>query len=160
MPPRKAGVNFNHHFWERRRPKHLLTGKIVYSSCASPFSALGKDYLGCLAAKHGTCRNIARVRHGPVEERVLDALRHQLMQPEHVELFVKEFTTEWNLLTVKASASTRPTNESWQLWSASSPNSARLFRARTILRLSKRHVPWSSGSSSAPRRMTVRLGSS
>ncbi len=193
-PPRKAGVDPNHHFWERRRPKHLLTGKIVCSSCASPFSALGKDYLGCLAAKHGTCRNISRVRRGSVEKRVLDALRHQLMQPEHVELFVKEFTTEWSRLTVKAAASAEADQRelaAWELqacqprrcnrgrcmrlacsssstsWkpagrlykvtspsppcrrrcririspkstAASLPNSMRLFRARTILRLSKR----------------------
>ena len=98
------GGGSKHRYWEKRRPRHLLSGKVFCGCCDRPFSIFGKDYLGCLDARHGTCRNIARVRRGPLEERVLDALARQLMQPEHIELFIREFTAEWNRLASEATA--------------------------------------------------------
>lgn len=61
-------------FWERRRPRHLLSGKVFCGVCSRPFSVSGQDYLGCMAAAHGTCRNRSRVRRGALEAQVMDAL--------------------------------------------------------------------------------------
>jgi site-specific DNA recombinase len=43
-------------FWTRRRPQHLLTGKMVCGVCGSLAAAIGKDYIACSAARRqGTC---------------------------------------------------------------------------------------------------------
>jgi site-specific DNA recombinase len=34
-------------FWKARRPKHLLTGRILCGICGHPLSMIGKDYLAC-----------------------------------------------------------------------------------------------------------------
>ena len=93
-------------FWSRRRPRHLLTGKILCGTCGQAFTAIGKDYLGCTAARRqGTCTNRVTLRRGPLEDTILDALRTQLMGPEHMAEFVRAFTAEWNQLRATASAS-------------------------------------------------------
>jgi len=60
-------------FWERRRPQHLLTGKVVCGACSGLFYARGRDYLGCHAARRYLCRNTTSVRRGPLEARVRGA---------------------------------------------------------------------------------------
>ncbi|GGJ40892.1 recombinase family protein [Neoroseomonas lacus] len=92
-------------FWERRRPRHLLTGKVVCGCCGRGFTAVGQDYLACRAARNGSgCRNARSVRRSTLEARVLDALGRQLMRPDLVAAFCAEFITEWNRLAAEASA--------------------------------------------------------
>ena len=84
-------------FWERRRARHLLTGKVFCGVCGSPAAAVGKDYLACgKARRHGTCTNKRAVRRAPLEAMILDALRQQLMAPELVEEFTAAFVKEAN----------------------------------------------------------------
>jgi DNA invertase Pin-like site-specific DNA recombinase len=89
-------------FWEGRRPRHLLTGKVVCGVCSGLFYARGRDYLGCQGARRHLCRNTTSVRRGPLEAQVLEALGRQLMRPELVAEFVTEFTREWNRLAAEA----------------------------------------------------------
>lgn len=94
-----------HAFWQRRRPQHLLTGKVVCGCCGSGFSVMGKDYLGCRTARNGgACRNTTRVRRALLEDRVLRALGTQLMRPDLVAEFCATFIEEWNRLAAEASA--------------------------------------------------------
>lgn len=66
---------------------------------------MGKDYLGCEAAKNrGGCRNTHRVRRPALEARVLAALGTKLMRPEELESFCQGFVAEWNRLAAEASA--------------------------------------------------------
>jgi len=83
-------------FWHHRRPRHLLTGKVVCGLCGALFKTLGQDYLGCRAAAQGSCRNGRRVRRSRLEAHVFDVLSRRLMDPELVTAFVKAFTLEWN----------------------------------------------------------------
>jgi site-specific DNA recombinase len=84
-------------FWDRRRPQHLLTGKMVCGVCGSLAASIGKDYIACSAARRqGTCTNRASVRRSKVETWILDALRHQLMAPDLVAEFVRSFNEESN----------------------------------------------------------------
>jgi site-specific DNA recombinase len=84
-------------FWTRRRPQHLLTGKMVCGVCGSLAASIGKDYIACSAARRqGTCTNRASVRRSKVETWILDALRHQSMAPELVAEFVRSFNEESN----------------------------------------------------------------
>lgn len=85
-------------FWETRRPHYLLTGKVVCGCCGALFTTVGKDYLACRARRIAACPNATRVRRGPLEAQVLDALGSRLMAPALVETFVREFTREWNRL--------------------------------------------------------------
>ena len=84
-------------FWDRRRPQHLLTGKVYCGCCGHPFSALGKDYLGCKPARHGGCRNTRPVRRGPLETWVIDALGRQL-SPDLLSEFIPAFNEVWRQL--------------------------------------------------------------
>ena len=94
-------------FHERRRAQHILTGKVFCASCGSGFGAVGQDYLSCNAARRqGTCGNRASIRRAELETLILDALRHQLMQPEHVAEFVAAYTAEWNRLVAEQAATT------------------------------------------------------
>ena len=93
-------------FWDKRRARYLLTGKVVCGLCDRRLSVFGKDYLGCLAARLGTCRNTSRVRRGKLEEHVFKLLGQQLMRPDLVEEFVRTFHEEWKQLaaTLKVQA--------------------------------------------------------
>jgi DNA invertase Pin-like site-specific DNA recombinase len=92
-------------FHERRRAKHVLTGKVFCGTCGGRVGAVGQDYLSCTAArKQGTCDNRRGIRRSELESLILDALRHQLMQPEHVAEFVAEYTAEYNRLNSERSA--------------------------------------------------------
>jgi hypothetical protein len=67
--------------------------------------SVARDYLACrVAIADGPCSNCARVRRGPLEARVLEALGNELMQPELAAEFLAEFTAEWNRLSAEASA--------------------------------------------------------
>ena len=61
----------------------------------------------CQAARQGgACQNRASVRRSKIEGQVLQALEHELMQPETVAAFVTEFTAEWNRLCAEATSGT------------------------------------------------------
>ena len=96
--------NGDHAFWEHRRPKHLLTGKVVCGCCDNTFAAFGQDYLRCRAAINGACKNKVSIRRSKLEAHVLEALGRQLMKPEHVAIFVAELAEEWNKAIAQASA--------------------------------------------------------
>lgn len=91
--------------WRDRRPRHVLTAKVVCGACGAGYLAIGRDYLACQTAERsGPCGNRARVRRSRVEGQVLEALGTQLMQPDKVAEFVAAFTAEWNRLVAEAGA--------------------------------------------------------
>lgn len=84
-------------FWERRRPKHLLSDLVTCACCESPFAAVGRDYLACGAARRqGTCSNRRSIRRSALETLILDGLRHHLMRSDLVETFITAFHEEVN----------------------------------------------------------------
>jgi site-specific DNA recombinase len=90
----EAGTN---RFWEQRRARHLLTGKLHCGCCGATLTAIGRDYLACRTAQAaGPCENRGSVRRQTMEARVLEALGSEMMQPELVAEFVASFTAEWN----------------------------------------------------------------
>ena len=87
-------------FWERRRPKHLLTDLVTCGSCGGRFASVGRDYLACSAARRqGTCNNRQSIRRSALETLILDGLRHRLMHPDLVATFIAEFHVEVNRLS-------------------------------------------------------------
>ena len=86
-------------FWSKRRPHHLLTGKLFCGACGGAMSNVGRNYLACAAARRlEVCQNRLSIRRERLDQLILDALRDRLMQPEHVAAFTAEFIREWNKL--------------------------------------------------------------
>lgn len=91
-------------FWNHRRPRHLLTGKVVCGACGGLVGRVGGAYLGCLAAREGACRNRRTMARHTLESRVLGILERDLMQPKLVAAFVSSFNQEAARLQREASA--------------------------------------------------------
>jgi site-specific DNA recombinase len=80
-----------------RRPRYLLSGLLKCGACGGGFSKVSQSHYGCSSARNkGTCGNLLTVRRDVLEAKVLDGLRHQLMQPEMVRTFIDEFYRELN----------------------------------------------------------------
>ena len=91
---------------DRRRPRYLLSGLVRCGSCGGGYAMISKDQLGCSTARNkGTCDNRHNIRRDTLEARVLDALRHHLMDPALFAEFCEEFTRELNRLRMAGSAS-------------------------------------------------------
>jgi site-specific DNA recombinase len=83
-------------FWLRRRAAHLLTG-LVHCGVCGGYATVGRDYLARSAArKLGTCDHRKAIRRPDLEQLILDALKHRLMQPEAVRTFTAELHAEIN----------------------------------------------------------------
>ncbi|MBV1703170.1 MAG: recombinase family protein [Hyphomicrobiales bacterium] len=94
------------HFRERRRPKYLLSGLIKCGCCGGGYSMISANLLGCSTARNkGTCDNRKNIRRDQFEARVLNALRHHLMDPALFQEFCDEFTREMNRLRMEGRAS-------------------------------------------------------
>ena len=95
-------------FWDRRRPRYLFSGLMRCGVCGGGFAKISLHHFGCSTARNkGTCANLLTIRRDVLEATVLDALRHRLMDPELFEVFVAEFTAEWNRLQASAGARAR-----------------------------------------------------
>ena len=93
--------------WDRRRPRTLFSGLMKCGCCGSGFAKVSKDSFGCSAARNkgaAICSNMRVIKQKVLEEAVLNALAHQLMDPEAVEVFCKEYAAERNRLAKKADA--------------------------------------------------------
>ncbi len=83
----------------RTRPKHLFAGLVCCACCASSYTMISKDLLGCGTARtKGTCSSRLNIRRDALEAAVLDGLRSRLMEPALFREFCKEFTREVNRL--------------------------------------------------------------
>jgi site-specific DNA recombinase len=84
-------------FWEKRRPRHILTGLAVCGRCRHALAAVGKDYLRCAQAdRNGLCDNRRGIRRKVLEDIVLQALQKNLMHPDLVAEFIRAFHEEVN----------------------------------------------------------------
>jgi hypothetical protein len=80
-----------------RRPSYLLSGLLKCGICGGGFSKISQSHYGCSTARNkGTCDNLLTVRRDELESTVLDGLKDQLMHPELVTAFIREFHREVN----------------------------------------------------------------
>ena len=80
-----------------RRPRHILSGLAFCGVCGSGWTIRGGDYWGC--ARHresgpAACANNRTVKTETMEARVFAGLTDQLLDPEVVELYVREYHME------------------------------------------------------------------
>ncbi len=93
-------------FRERRRPKYLFSGLTKCACCGGGYSMISADLVGCSTARNkGTCDNRRNIGRDQLEARVLNALRHHLMDPELFKEFCDEFTREMNRLRMEGRSS-------------------------------------------------------
>jgi DNA invertase Pin-like site-specific DNA recombinase len=84
-------------FWERHRPRFLITGLAKCGACGSSYVKISANLFGCAAARNrGTCDNRLNIRLDTLEEMVLGGLRERLMAPELFKAFCEEFHREVN----------------------------------------------------------------
>jgi site-specific DNA recombinase len=82
-------------FWDRRRPRYLLSGLLKCGCCGGGYSIISAKLLGCSTARNkGTCSNRLNIRRDTLERIVLDALRENLMDPILFEAFAAAFNDE------------------------------------------------------------------
>jgi site-specific DNA recombinase len=94
------------HLRERRRPKYLFSGLTKCACCGGGYTMISADLVGCATARNkGTCNNRRNIRRDQLEARVLNALRHRLMEPALFKEFCDEFTREMNRLSMDGRAS-------------------------------------------------------
>jgi site-specific DNA recombinase len=92
-------------FWERRRPRYLLSGLARCGVCGGGYSMISAAHLGCSTARNrGTCDNRLAIKRTELEGRVLGALKSKLMDPALFREFCDEFTNEMNRLRMEAGA--------------------------------------------------------
>jgi len=98
-------------FWDRRRPRYLLSGLVTCGICGGRFSMISKTHMGCSTARNkGTCDNRRTISRPHLEAYLLEGLQHHLMDPDLFEVFCREFHTELNRLR-KTEQSTRRKQE-------------------------------------------------
>ncbi len=94
-------------FWERTRPKYLLSGLMKCAACGGSYTKISANLFGCATARNkGTCTNRLNIRSEKLETIILDGLKDQLMDPDLFKSFVEEFTNELNRLRMTKSAET------------------------------------------------------
>jgi len=87
----------------RNRPKYILSGLTRCGCCGGAFTLISGTALGCTSSRSkGTCDNRYTIRRDRLEDRVLRALRHHLMDPALFSEFCDEFTQEMNRLRKEA----------------------------------------------------------
>jgi site-specific DNA recombinase len=75
-----------------RRPKHLLSGKAFCGICGGRVIVQGREQWGCGRSRSGAgCSNKTRIKAHLLEARVLDGLQSQMLNPDLVAIFVREF---------------------------------------------------------------------
>ena len=86
-------------FWDRRRPRYLLSGLVRCGVCGGGYSVISKTLLGCSTARNkGTCNNRLNIRRSALEATILEALKSRLMEPDLVKVFAEAFIAEVNEL--------------------------------------------------------------
>jgi site-specific DNA recombinase len=78
-------------FWDRRRPRFLLSGLAKCGKCGSSYVKATATMFGCSAARdRGTCDNHRHIRIDDLENTVLAGLGQRLLDPELFKEFYRE----------------------------------------------------------------------
>lgn len=92
-------------FWDRRRPRYLLSGLVKCGACGGGYSMISNILLGCSTARNkGTCDNRLNIRRDALETMILHGLQHHLMDPVLFKEFATAFYEEVNRLRSQRSA--------------------------------------------------------
>lgn len=86
-------------FWDRRRPRYLLSGLLKCGACGGGYSKISAHLFGCSTARNkGTCDNRLNIRRDVLEATIFNGLKQHLMEPTLFKEFADEFIRETNRL--------------------------------------------------------------
>ena len=86
-------------FWSKQRPRNLFSGLIKCGECGGGFSMVSQTHMGCSNARNkGTCSNKRTMKRENLEQDVLGALEHYLMDDDLCNVFCEEYTRHMNKL--------------------------------------------------------------
>lgn len=81
--------------FDHRRPQKLFSGMLKCGKCGGPMIIIGQERYGCSHRRErGSCDNAHSIRVQPLETRVLEGIRKELVRPDVVNTFIKEFHAE------------------------------------------------------------------
>jgi site-specific DNA recombinase len=76
----------------RRRPKRLLSGLVKCGVCGGPYIVIGTESWGCAHRRDSnSCSNRGTITTGPLERRVIAAIRDELLHPHAIAAFVETY---------------------------------------------------------------------
>ncbi len=105
LKARKRPVGPEAGFWDRRRPRFLLSGLIKCGVCGGGYSKISANLFGCSTHRNkGTCSNDLNIRRDLLEATILSGLKTRLMAPELVKEFADTFIAEVNSLRKTAAS--------------------------------------------------------
>jgi site-specific DNA recombinase len=79
-----------------RRAKHMLSGLAICGVCGGAWNVIGLGRWGCGRHRDGRgCSNGRTIVSAELERRVLAGLQHQLLHPDLVAAFVKEYHLDY-----------------------------------------------------------------
>jgi site-specific DNA recombinase len=91
----RRAVRGGPHLYHQRRPRKPLSGLIYCGCCGARYIIATHGYLRCSArANSGTCDNARTILMSEIEQRVLGALRNQLLATDLVQVAVEEYRRE------------------------------------------------------------------
>lgn len=103
---RQLGLRQERPFFEKQRPRMLLSYLLKCGCCGGGFSKVSQAHYGCSAARNkGTCENRLTIRQDELEGFMIHALQSQLMDPVLLEEFCGEYTRHMNRLRGEKNAS-------------------------------------------------------
>jgi len=101
----RADNNAEKPFWDRRRPRFLLSGLAKCGKCGSSYVKATATMFGCAAARdRGTCDNHRHIRIDDLENTVLKGLGQRLLEPTLFKVFCEEFYRELNKARMEGGA--------------------------------------------------------
>ena len=101
----RPDVNVDKTFWEKTRPKYLLSGLLKCGVCDGNYTKISQNLFGCATARNkGTCDNRLNIRTDAVEAIILAGLKNHLMDPDLFKAFATEFIAEANRIRMEETA--------------------------------------------------------
>ena len=101
----RPDVKADRPFWEKTRPKYLLSGLMKCGVCDGSYTKISKNLFGCATARNkGTCGNRLNIRTDAVETVILTGLKDRLMDPDLFKAFANEFIAETNRIRMEETA--------------------------------------------------------
>ncbi len=88
-------------FWAYQRSKYLLSHRLKCGCCGAGVSKISNHMYGCSATRNKgdtACTNRRNIRQEKLESTILAALENELMKPDLLALFCKEYTAHINRL--------------------------------------------------------------
>ncbi len=82
------------HGERQRRPRHILSGLGECGVCGGRLIITRKGWWGCNRADSGACANRRLIASAEYERRVLDELKDQMLAPDVVSAYLREYTRE------------------------------------------------------------------